>query len=157
MASELLRVTHVSIKSLFDIYDHEFSLDFEDRITILHGPNGVGKTILLKCISALFNGHYAFLARTPFRSFSVTLSDKSQITILREKAEPRQNQRRVGREEQPAYELTAEIRTGGTKQSLAIKQVADVAQLARVIEQESPFILQVDESRWFERRTNQVY
>ena len=37
------------------MFDHEIPLNQESRITIVHGPNGVGKTVLLKMIDSLFN------------------------------------------------------------------------------------------------------
>jgi ABC-type cobalamin/Fe3+-siderophores transport system ATPase subunit len=33
----------------------------EDRITIIHGRNGFGKTTLLKLINAIFNSRYMLL------------------------------------------------------------------------------------------------
>jgi len=54
----------------------------DDRITIIHGPNGYGKTFLLKMLDALFNCRYQELRVVPFREFSVTLDDKSLIRVV---------------------------------------------------------------------------
>jgi predicted ATP-binding protein involved in virulence len=48
MNDQMLRVSSVSVTGLFGIYDHSFDLNSTDRVTILHGPNGVGKTILFE-------------------------------------------------------------------------------------------------------------
>ena len=41
-----MRITKISVKGLFGMFDHEIPLNQESRITIVHGPNGVGKTVL---------------------------------------------------------------------------------------------------------------
>lgn len=43
---ELLRIKSVSVEGLFGLYDHTIPLNLEDRVTVIHGPNGVGKTKL---------------------------------------------------------------------------------------------------------------
>lgn len=157
MDNELLRVTNVSISELFGIYDHKFTLNSEDRITILHGPNGVGKTILLKCISALFNGHYSFLRKTPFKTFVVALSDQSQITIHR-KVIKGQVARRKGKGDLSRVELVAEVRASDhSKLSFPITQLSDVEHLAKFVEQNSPYIYQAGENTWLDRRTDRLY
>ena len=35
------------------MFDHEIPLNQESRITIIHGPNGVGKTVLMRMVSWL--------------------------------------------------------------------------------------------------------
>lgn len=150
MNDQMLRVSSVSVVGLFGIYDHNFSLNAEDRVTILHGPNGVGKTILLKCLSSLFNGHYSYLRRTPFRSFSVTLSDRSQVTIERGSVDGKMP-KRSSRDE--AIELTAEVRVGGNKQVHVIKPSADIVRLATMIEQRSPYVSRIAEETWYDRQT----
>lgn len=42
MNNETLRVRSIRVSGLFGLYDHEVVLD-KDRITVIHGPNGVGK------------------------------------------------------------------------------------------------------------------
>ena len=40
---QLLRLQSVEVDGLFGIYDHRIDLDMNDRVTLLHGRNGVGK------------------------------------------------------------------------------------------------------------------
>jgi len=44
------RIKRIEVVGLFGLYDHVIDLNLEDRVTILHGPNGVGKTVLLQMI-----------------------------------------------------------------------------------------------------------
>jgi predicted ATP-binding protein involved in virulence len=76
-----MRITEVVIEGLFEIFDHTISLNTEERITIIHGPNGFGKTILLQMLNGLFNGNYAKFRSIPFRKFEVRLDEGSAIWI----------------------------------------------------------------------------
>ena len=69
----LLRVQRICVEKLFGLYDHTVDLKLDRRVTVLHGPNGVGKTWLLHMIHALFNEDLRLAALPPFRRFSVDL------------------------------------------------------------------------------------
>ena len=49
---QLRRLQRVEVDGLFGLYDHRIDLELNDRVTFLHGPNGVGKTAILKMIDA---------------------------------------------------------------------------------------------------------
>ena len=76
-----MRITEIIVEGLFGIFDHTISLNTEERITIIHGPNGFGKTILLQMLNGLFNGNYAKFRSIPFRKFEVRLDEGSAIWI----------------------------------------------------------------------------
>ena len=48
------RLTELHIEKLFGRYSHTVKLNHKERITIIIGPNGLGKTVCLKFIEALF-------------------------------------------------------------------------------------------------------
>jgi predicted ATP-binding protein involved in virulence len=75
--SELLRVIHIRVVGLFGLYDHDIPLNTDDRVTTIHGPNGVGKTVLLRMVKAALSGNYLGLLKIPFQIFELTLSDGS--------------------------------------------------------------------------------
>jgi len=45
------RLTKIEVVNLFGIFKHTIPLNLTDRITIIHGPNGYGKTVLLSLAS----------------------------------------------------------------------------------------------------------
>ncbi len=79
-----MRMTEISVKKLFGVFDYVIPLNMKDRITIIHGPNGVGKTILLKMLKELFSLYHPTLDSIPFAVFQVVFDDDSRI-LLRKK------------------------------------------------------------------------
>ncbi|HWL63159.1 MAG TPA: AAA family ATPase [Steroidobacteraceae bacterium] len=76
-----VRIVRVSISQLYGLYDHHIVLNREERVTILHGPNGVGKSMLLRMVAAFFSGRYRDFTLVPFRDFTIALSDGSIVAI----------------------------------------------------------------------------
>ena len=74
-------VTKVSIVGLFERFNHILEFPEDEPITIIIGPNGFGKTMILSAINALFNQSPTSLIKIPFRDLSVEFSDKSRIDI----------------------------------------------------------------------------
>lgn len=93
-----MRITKVSVKKLFGIFDHEIPLH-DSRITIIHGPNGFGKTILLTMIHGLFNSKYEVFYDVPFQEFRVEFDGEESIAVKKEPASfqaiPAQNHSRL--------------------------------------------------------------
>ncbi len=76
-----MRITKISVKGLFGYLDHEIPLNQESRITIIHGPNGVGKTVLMRMVHSLFNFEYEFLGKIPFGSLTVEFDNRTGIHV----------------------------------------------------------------------------
>ena len=90
-----MRITRIKVKELFGnpTYDYDIGLkidpdsDNRSSITILHGRNGSGKTVIFKMISGLFrigNCNPFIFWKYPFRRFEITFDDKSRIAVTRE-------------------------------------------------------------------------
>jgi predicted ATP-binding protein involved in virulence len=78
-----VRVTKVSVKKLFGMFDHEIPLNSTERVTIIHGPNGFGKTVILRMIAALARGSTAIFEHTPFTEFCLELEDGTARIVRR--------------------------------------------------------------------------
>lgn len=79
-----MKINKISIKSLFGIFDHEIPLNTQEHITIIHGPNGFGKTILLTLVNAIFNSQYQELRKIPFRELSIHFDNKSSLSFKKD-------------------------------------------------------------------------
>ena len=53
--NKLPMLESIKIKKLFGLFDYHITLDISENITILTGPNGYGKTTILKIIYHFFN------------------------------------------------------------------------------------------------------
>ena len=76
-----MRITKISVKGLFGMFDHEIPLNQDSRITIVHGPNGVGKTVLMRMVHSLFSGAGEIFGSTPFELFEVYFEDGIMLGI----------------------------------------------------------------------------
>ena len=82
----------IEIRKLFGRFDYRFLL-LEDHITILTGPNGFGKSTIIRCLNALGNSNLKFFLELEFVEFKV-ISSKKSFTI-----EKTQNGLRINGEE----------------------------------------------------------
>jgi predicted ATP-binding protein involved in virulence len=76
-----MQIKQISVTGLFGIFDHVIPLNMDERITIIHSPNGYGKTAVLRLLSGVFNSRYSILFTTPFSSFRVEFDNKSIFVV----------------------------------------------------------------------------
>ena len=76
-----MRIVKISVTKLFGTFDHVIPLNVDERITIIHGKNGVGKTSLLKLINGFFNLKYSEIRAIPFAEFRIDFDDQSYASI----------------------------------------------------------------------------
>jgi predicted ATP-binding protein involved in virulence len=78
-----MQIKQISVNGLFGIFDHVIPLNMDERITIVHGPNGFGKTAMLRILNGFFNSKYSVLRKIPFDVFRIEMSNKSHIEIVK--------------------------------------------------------------------------
>lgn len=76
-----MRVREIWVKQLYGIFDHPIPLHLDERITIIHGPNGFGKTFILRMVVGLFSGRYGIFRKAPFREFGVRFDDDKVLRV----------------------------------------------------------------------------
>jgi len=74
-----MRIKQISVNGLFGIFDHVIPLNRDERITVIHGPNGFGKTAILTILNGFFNSQYSQFQKIPFKSFKVELDNDEII------------------------------------------------------------------------------
>lgn len=82
-----MRIKHIEVKNLFGVFDHSIPLNTDDRITIIYGPNGFGKTCTLSLINELFNPGYGDFFRIPFDEVTVEMENKSVLAVKKQETE----------------------------------------------------------------------
>jgi energy-coupling factor transporter ATP-binding protein EcfA2 len=139
-----IRIKSIKVTALFGLYDHQVTLNNE-RVTVIHGPNGVGKTVFLKLTNAFLKGRYNEIARVPFRSFEILFNDGSIAKIQNsdESSHPRK--------------FTISVSSAGQNSEASIDSDSISSErLARHIENYSPYIKQLGPDEWIDRRTEEV-
>lgn len=83
MGGLILRIKRIFVKKLFNLFDHDIPLKINDRITIIHAPNGFGKTAILRLIDSVFNSRYYEVRTFPFDTFGVEFDDSEVLLITK--------------------------------------------------------------------------
>lgn len=78
-----MRLERISVKNLFGLFDHDVSFPGGGNVVIIHGPNGFGKTVILRMINSLVSGQVGIFLQTPFSEFAVHFDDGSKRVAYR--------------------------------------------------------------------------
>jgi|UPI000362BEA8 predicted ATP-binding protein involved in virulence len=124
--------TQIRIEKLFGMFDYDIELKSED-ITILTGPNGYGKTTVLKIIDALASQNSLFFMTLLFQKITCCLSDGKTITLMK----------------MNKYEV--EVIVNKDKPFRWNEK-----SLNRLIRSTFPHFRQVEEQKWLDRRTDNI-
>lgn len=81
--SIVMKLVKVEFTKLFGYFD--YSINFHDTVTILHGLNGCGKTTMLQTINAVFNKEMDIIKSTDFQSVCFFFSTGVILNIDRKK------------------------------------------------------------------------
>ena len=84
-----MRLKKITVKELFGIRSQKYTIDLNEKppITIVHGPNGSGKTVIFKMISGLFGAagvNPLVFMQYPFHEFRVEFDDGIDVRVTRE-------------------------------------------------------------------------
>lgn len=79
-----MKLSKIEIKGLFDIFDYSIPLHNEESLSIITGPNGFGKTMILNIIDSLFNNNLAFFQTLVFGSVLIETEDKTKLSLVKE-------------------------------------------------------------------------
>lgn len=153
-----MRIEKIEIKGLFGIFDHDIPLNQDKRLTILYGPNGVGKTKTLELINNVFRGRYFEIAKTPLKELRISFSNSSFLKLLPETPGDRQtsliDDDSFSEEEIIKYKDLFIVNEKGDKFSLGINKVISSGMIADIAES-SERLKRVGARRWIDRNTGE--
>ncbi len=77
-------INQIDIKSLFGTYSYSLDITPEDngRIRFLTGPNGYGKTSILRMLDAIYRFEVSELSNIPFEKFVLTFDDGYRAEVV---------------------------------------------------------------------------
>ena len=76
-----MRITKISVEDLFDYYCYDIELREHSPITIVHAPNGYGKSTVLKLIRSVLSNTITEIVDVPFKRYTLYLDDGKDINI----------------------------------------------------------------------------
>jgi len=76
-----VRIQKISVKGLFGRFNYEIPMNLDERITIIHGPNGFGKTVLLRLIAGLFSTNNTTLLSVPYSELHVEFENRESLSV----------------------------------------------------------------------------
>ncbi len=143
-----MKIKEIEIRSLFGYFDHKIPLKEDDRITIIHGPNGVGKTTVLQLISDLFKRQFFSLFVTPFDDIVVRFNPKGSLTVIRSK---------VGTKNSAKLKLTYRVGKERTEYTVSLSAQERLRKIpSSVLERIIDNIERVSPSEWYDEITGSI-
>lgn len=79
-----MRLEEISVRGLLRQFNYRIPLHADNRVTIVAGPNGYGKTTLLKLIDSFYRGQYDALRDTPFDVLELAFAGGVRLVISRQ-------------------------------------------------------------------------
>lgn len=148
-----MRIIKISVTKLFGIFDHIIPLNIDERITIIHGKNGVGKTSLLKLINGFFNLKYSEIKAIPFEKFKIDFDDGSHVTISKSEAK---NKKKKYLTQRIHFDFVNSQGTSETTFSPSNIREDDLPFSLNNLEDIIPNLRQLDSRRWLYTTTKEV-
>ena len=81
--TETDRLRSVEVFGLFRNFDHRIDMSADSTVTVIHGPNGVGKTIVLRMIREVLSGEPDLIHRVPFESFRLRFDSGDEVVLTK--------------------------------------------------------------------------
>lgn len=158
-----MRVVGIEVEGLFGLFNHRIELNRSERITIVYGPNGLGKTTLLRLVADLFQTRFVELRRTRFDALTVTLDDGTQVVAYHGPWQPTDETEEEEDESdddvEPRVTLWIDLRIPDSDPvSFPIETVAPRSPLGfplNVIERELPSLARTGPRLWTDRFTGE--
>jgi predicted ATP-binding protein involved in virulence len=152
----------MQIKKLFGMFDHDIPFNISDRITIIHGPNGLGKTTILRMISELFSMHFGYFQSLPFDAMVLTFEDNATLRVTKRFSRsrgPRVHPAFMEEKKRRQVEVDFSLKRGRRTQhwtSRPSEEFYPHRYPLHVIERAIPWLERVGAMRWLDRRSGDV-
>jgi predicted ATPase len=153
------RLKNFWIENLFGEYTYEIPIRHTERITAIIGPNGVGKTVCLRLINALFHGQSWVIANTLFNTMGFEFTTGERVTITRSVPTSKVPSDSKPRDDDtPAAQLQYRMETPGGESFSWEPVTLELTQgNANRIVRTLPFLTRAGPTRWTHDHTGEEY
>lgn len=140
-----MKISKISVRGLFNRFDHDLVFKPEERIMIIFGQNGFGKTMTLRIINTLFNKRLPELLYLPFKGVTVTFNDGSILSINRTS-----NKNRSDESEDMVIEFKSKEEEHKIKSINSRETLATATEIGNML----PFIERIGQDEWIDDQTD---
>jgi len=157
-------INKLKIAGLFEQFNYTISLNNTEQLTIITGPNGYGKTMILNIIFSLFNRRFYFFQNLVFKKIEFFLDEDLTIEISKKKEKEKIQQQKLNinkntilieeKEEEREKVLIRFIKNKEELDSITYTNEEE-NEFSRRIERYLP-IQRIAPNQWIDRRTDRV-
>lgn len=138
-----MKVVRYNIKKLFKTYSHEIYLDDNERIRIILGQNGIGKTAMLKLMNAFFSYNIDEMQKYYFEQLEFVMDDGRVILIEHEPLDVRVTMKKRANKQSVLF---SEIRDDTERASMRMRSILSKESFRRL-----------EDNYWQNRYTEEIY
>jgi predicted ATP-binding protein involved in virulence len=155
MENRAVRISHFTVEKLFGLFGHTIDFKLRERITIMHAPNGYGKTAILKLINGFFGGSLLIFREIEFQKVVFGFDDGSRITITQQDLDKTATER-------GQYAYSMDYRKRGEHEEWKPWDRSDTAIVTQhivprqILERYLPFLDRVGSRQWRDLRTGEI-
>ena len=150
-------ITALAAEGLFGQQNHEIKLDNKE-VSILIGPNGCGKTTILRILQYFFSRRLTLLRNVDFKLFTISFSSGEQVRI--EKKENLPDDKKPNEKSKSYLIITLHLR-GKELEKFDTSKLADSDLAAKIpfasIDDIVPNLQRVSRDEWRDYKTGAVY
>jgi predicted ATP-binding protein involved in virulence len=144
-----MQLESVKIEGLFGRFNYEIELRRPEKITIIHAPNGFGKTVLLNLISSFFSGQFSIFFKHSFDKVFLRFDNSETIAITKiVSADLFEKQPEKAR---PLIEIGLDTPNGRTE-TITLNQAETVPDFSRYL----PFIEPAGPDMWLDENAEEI-
>lgn len=149
--TDTLRLTQFEIHGLFGEYDYVIPLNTDEHVTAIIAPNGTGKTLCLRLISAFFERKWGTMLGIEFDVLKYRFSNGKWVTIA--KTEPIE----IDENDEETVSLRVTIQGMDPENIIEWSPRMMGAKRKVSIERYLPFMTRAGSSSWRHDHTGQMY
>jgi ABC-type lipoprotein export system ATPase subunit len=144
------RLSSIRVVRLFDRFDYDIPLKLDDRITILHGPNGFGKTTILRLVGHALNARLEQMIEMPCHALDLHFDNGSRLEF--EVRRPPRSEGELVQRKRRLRHSGLVVRLDGEEEQVGPLSGSSRERLARAIDPFVPY-RRIHPERWLDPHT----
>lgn len=151
--NDYLKISGITISGLYGVYNHKIEIT-NNGITIIHGPNGVGKTAVLRCIKYFFDKNFSELENIPFERMDIRFHNDTSYSITKPEIIDGNSITDVAFSQ---HKLEIATERNGKKQIINFPVFSDeMLKLADVIASHNRGLTKISPGLWHDQKNNKI-